>query len=91
MYRPKIVIIGAGFGGLAAAKALSKENVDVTIIDRNNFHTFLPLLYQVSSAEIEESSIIRGLLSVNTGLDRKEGRYFLDRDYPLPSITRSID
>ncbi|PIR18099.1 MAG: FAD-dependent oxidoreductase [Deltaproteobacteria bacterium CG11_big_fil_rev_8_21_14_0_20_49_13] len=72
MYRPKIVIIGAGFGGLAAAKALSKENVDVTIIDRNNFHTFLPLLYQVSSAEIEESSIIypiRGIINRYKNVD----------------------
>ena len=47
--RPRVVILGAGFGGLGAAKALSKE-ADVTIVDRHNFQTFLPLLYQVSTA-----------------------------------------
>jgi choline dehydrogenase-like flavoprotein len=46
--RPKVVIIGGGFGGLYAAKALSGEAVDVTLIDRKNHHTFQPLLYQVA-------------------------------------------
>lgn len=72
MSKSKVLIIGAGFGGLAAAKALSKENVDVTIVDRNNFHTFLPLLYQVSSAELEESSIIypiRGIINKYENVD----------------------
>lgn len=45
-----IVIIGAGFGGLAAAKAFRRQNVLVTLIDQNNFHTFQPLLYQVATA-----------------------------------------
>ncbi|NND04590.1 MAG: FAD-dependent oxidoreductase, partial [Acidimicrobiia bacterium] len=46
--RPRIVIVGAGFGGLWAAKALRKSDVDVELIDRHNFHTFFPLLYQVA-------------------------------------------
>ncbi len=52
-----IVIIGAGFAGLFAAKKLSGRNVRVTIIDRNNYHTFNPLLYQVGAAEIEPEQI----------------------------------
>ena len=47
--RPRVVILGAGFGGLTAAKALSKD-ADVTVVDRHNFQTFLPLLYQVATA-----------------------------------------
>lgn len=55
--RRKIIIIGAGFGGLWAVKALRKSAVDVTLIDRNNYHLFLPLLYQVAAAEIEPDQI----------------------------------
>ena len=52
-----IVIIGAGFAGLFAAKKLSGRDIRVTIIDRNNYHTFNPLLYQVGAAEIEPDQI----------------------------------
>jgi glycerophosphoryl diester phosphodiesterase len=48
--RPHVVVIGAGFGGLAAAKRLEDEAVDVTLIDRHNYHSFQPLLYQVATA-----------------------------------------
>lgn len=47
-----VVIIGAGFGGLAAAKAFRRQDVLVTLIDKNNFHTFQPLLYQVATAAL---------------------------------------
>ncbi len=50
MSRPHIVIVGAGFGGLAAAQALRRAPVDVTIIDQRNHHLFQPLLYQVATA-----------------------------------------
>ncbi len=56
-YRPKVVILGAGFAGIWAAKKLNNKPVDVLVIDRNNFHTFLPLLYQVAAAEIEIEQI----------------------------------
>jgi NADPH-dependent 2,4-dienoyl-CoA reductase/sulfur reductase-like enzyme len=46
--RPHVVIVGAGFGGLTAAKGLAKAAVEVTLIDRENHHLFQPLLYQVS-------------------------------------------
>lgn len=55
--RPKVVIIGAGFGGLNAAKALRFAPVDVLMIDANNFHTFQPLLYQVATAALDTSDI----------------------------------
>jgi len=54
---PRVVIIGAGFGGLWAARAFARENVDVTVIDKNNYHTFLALLYQVAAAELEAEQI----------------------------------
>lgn len=64
MDRTRVLIIGAGFGGLAAARALRKAPVDVTVIDRNNYHTFQPLLYQVATAGLEPGDIayaVRGI------------------------------
>ncbi len=55
--RPRVVIVGAGFGGLSAARALARSPVDTLIIDRNNYHTFHALLYQVAAAELEPEQI----------------------------------
>ena len=55
--RPQVVVAGAGFGGLAAARALAHSAVEVTIVDRNNYHTFPPLLYQVAAGELEPGDI----------------------------------
>jgi NADH dehydrogenase len=55
--RPKVAIIGAGFAGLSAIHALAKAPVDVVLIDRNNYHTFFPLLYQIAAAELEPEEI----------------------------------
>lgn len=55
--KPKVVIIGGGFGGLQAAKELSNEAVEVTLIDRKNHHTFQPLLYQVATAVLSPGEI----------------------------------
>ncbi|HEY7671007.1 MAG TPA: NAD(P)/FAD-dependent oxidoreductase [Gammaproteobacteria bacterium] len=57
MARPKVVIVGAGFGGLFAARALARVAVDVTVIDRHNYHLFQPLLYQVAVAALPPSDI----------------------------------
>lgn len=57
MKRPKVVIIGGGFGGVAAARVLRRAEVDVVLIDRNNHHTFQPLLYQVAVATLSPSDI----------------------------------
>ncbi len=62
---PRVVIVGAGFAGLWAARRLAREsNLDVTLIDRNNYHTFLPLLYQVAAAELEPEEIAYPLRGV---------------------------
>lgn len=55
--RPHIVIIGCGFGGLEAARAMHKADVDITLIDRTNHHLFQPLLYQVATAGLSAPSI----------------------------------
>ena len=55
--RPKVVIVGAGFGGLWATKTLARSSVEVILINRNNYHTFFPLLYQVAAAELEPVDI----------------------------------
>ncbi len=57
MARPRIVIIGAGFGGLFAAKELANKPVEVVLIDRNNYHTFTPLLYQVATCALNPSEV----------------------------------
>lgn len=64
--RPRVVIVGAGFGGLAAAQRLANRDVDVTIVDRQNHHLFQPLLYQVATAALSPADIaapIRSILS----------------------------
>lgn len=55
--QPRIIIVGAGFGGLFAARALANKPVEVLLIDRNNFHTFTPLLYQVATCALDPSEI----------------------------------
>lgn len=55
--RPRIVIVGGGFGGLSAARALRRAPVEVTLIDRQNHHLFQPLLYQVATAALNPSDI----------------------------------
>ncbi len=63
--RPRVVIIGGGFGGLYAARALRRAPVDITIVDRRNHHTFQPLLYQVATAGLSPAEIaqpLRGIL-----------------------------
>jgi NADH dehydrogenase len=55
--RPRVVIIGGGFGGIAAARALKRANVDITLIDRTNHFIFQPLLYQVATAALAPSDI----------------------------------
>ena len=56
---PHIVIVGAGFGGLACAQALGGKPVKVTIVDRRNYHLFVPLLYQVATAALSPADIAR--------------------------------
>jgi NADH dehydrogenase len=54
---PHVVIVGAGFGGLAVAQALAGSDIPVTLIDSNNYHLFVPLLYQVATAALSPADI----------------------------------
>jgi NADH dehydrogenase len=78
--RPRVVILGAGFGGLTAAMSLRRADVDITVIDRRNYHLFQPLLYQVATAGLSPAQIampIRRILSrqknVTVLMQRVEG------------------
>jgi NADH dehydrogenase len=68
---PRVVVIGAGFGGMQAAQSLSRSGADVLLIDRNTYHAFVPLLYQVAAAQLEPESVaypIRTLIRRSTQL-----------------------
>ncbi len=94
---PRVVIVGAGFGGLQAARALRNVPVQVTVIDRNNHHLFQPLLYQVATAVLSPAEIsapIRSvlrkqkntevLLAEVTGVDTQAQRVLLHDDQSVP-------
>src|SRR5512140_1614971 len=62
--QPRVVIVGAGFGGLWAARALARSRADILMLDRHNYHNFFPLLYQVAAAELEPEDIIYPVRSI---------------------------
>ncbi len=73
--RDHIVVIGAGFGGLAAAHELAGAPVDVTLVDRNNFHTFQPLLYQVATSGLASADVaypVRGIVARQDNLSFRQ-------------------
>jgi NADH dehydrogenase len=95
--RPHVVIVGAGFGGLAVARSLDRHPVEVTLVDRNNFTTFQPLLYQVATAGLNAADIahpIRGLfhrqrnlrvlMGEVTGVDWERREVLLAEHQPVP-------
>jgi NADH dehydrogenase len=96
MTRPRVVIAGAGFGGLTCARALKHAPVDVLLVDRNNFHLFTPLLYQVASALLDPGEIARPVRQLIRPLDNADflqasitgvdldGRRLLTDHGPLP-------
>ncbi len=57
MQRPRVVILGVGFGGMNAARALENEDVEVIVVDQHNYHTFLPLLYQVATSGLNPADV----------------------------------
>src|SRR6476619_8519845 len=72
MAEPRVVIIGGGFGGLFAARALRRAPVKITLIDRRNFHLFQPLLYQVATGGLSPANIaapLRAIVARQTNCD----------------------
>src|SRR3981081_3507620 len=70
--KPRVVIIGAGFGGLEAAKKLCCETVKVTMVDRTNYHLFQPVIYQVATAALSPADIaapVRAILSKSKNME----------------------
>ena len=74
MKLPQVVIVGAGFGGITAAKALARHPSRSRIVDRHNFHTFSPLLYQVATAGLAPDDIapnLRGIVQRDPNVDAR--------------------
>lgn len=71
--RPRVVIIGAGFGGMQAAQSLDRSGADVLLIDRNNYNTFIPLLYQVATAQIAPEMVAYPIRTILRG--RQDARF----------------
>ena len=97
--RPRVVVVGGGFGGLAVVRKLKKADVDITLIDRHNYNTFQPLLYQVATASLNPGDItwflrairskqdnVRFLKGTVTGIDHAANTLLLEGD-----ITVSYD
>ncbi len=75
--RPRVVVLGGGFAGLAAVRRLRRENVDVTLIDQHAYNTFQPLLYQVATATLNPGDVTWALRSVHSR--RFSARFVLGR------------
>jgi NADH dehydrogenase len=87
--RPRVVIVGAGFGGLQAAKGLRDLPVEVTVIDRRNYHLFQPLLYQVATAGLSPADIaypIRNILR-----DQANTQVLLGRVIGIDKAARTVE
>ena len=87
MTRPRIVIVGAGFGGLFAAQALSRVAAEVTIVDRHNYHLFQPLLYQVATAGLPPSDVAWPIRSI---LRRQRNATVLLGEVVAIDVARSV-
>ncbi|MGI8741284.1 MAG: NAD(P)/FAD-dependent oxidoreductase [Bryobacteraceae bacterium] len=85
---PHVVILGGGFGGLYAAKALGKAPVDLTLIDRRNFHLFQPLLYQVATGALSPGEVASPLRAVLNG--QKNTRVLLGAAVDLDADARRV-
>ena len=86
--RPRVVIVGAGFGGLSAARALAGAEVDVTVIDKRNHHLFQPLLYQVATAALSPADIAGPIRAILGG--QQNARVLLDRVTGIDRDARSV-
>ncbi|MEZ4532566.1 MAG: FAD-dependent oxidoreductase, partial [Thermomicrobiales bacterium] len=62
--QPRVVVVGAGFGGLRVVQALKNAPVQIIVVDRRNHHTFQPLLYQVATAALSPADIAKPIRSI---------------------------
>jgi NADH dehydrogenase len=86
--RPRVVIIGAGFAGLWAARTLAHSHADVLVLDRNNYHTFFPLLYQVAAAELEPEDIVYPVRSVLRG--QQNTRFLMNEVTEIDLVAKQV-
>ncbi len=87
--RPRVVVVGAGFGGLEAARKLARSPVDVTVIDRRNYHLFQPLLYQVATAALSPADIAQPIRAVLR--DQRNATVLLDEVIGLDVAARRVE
>jgi NADH dehydrogenase len=87
--RPRVVVVGAGFGGINAAMELGKLPVDVTVVDRTNHHTFQPLLYQVALAVLSPGDIAQPIRSILR--DDKNTEVIMDEVVGFDTAARRVD
>ncbi|HTE34616.1 MAG TPA: FAD-dependent oxidoreductase, partial [Chryseolinea sp.] len=85
--KPRVVIVGGGFAGVELAKSLKRLPVQVVVVDRQNFHTFQPLLYQVATAGVEPSSIIYPFRKI---FEDQQGFYFRMADALCVDTSKQI-
>lgn len=86
--RPHVVIVGCGFGGLAATQSLADADIDITIIDRANHHTFQPLLYQVATAGLNPSDIAQPIRHIIR--KQRNARVLLDEVIDIDLDARTV-
>jgi NADH:ubiquinone reductase (H+-translocating) len=86
--QPHVVIVGGGFGGIRAAQALRSARVDVTLIDRRNYHLFQPLLYQVATGSLSPGEIAAPLRSVFSR--QKNTRVLLGEVVDLDPVAKRV-
>lgn len=95
MPKPRIIIIGAGFGGLFAARTLAHQPVDVLLVDRNNYHTFTPLLYQVATCALDPGEIaypVRNIFSDTDNVHCLLGDVIhIDEDAQTVTVQMAVD
>src|ERR1700730_4997711 len=86
----KVVIVGAGFGGIEAVKSLSRSTVEVTVIDRQNHHCFQPLLYQVATADVAAICQCESLLERQARGDQHVAANSVDRGFSFGHLSLAL-
>ena len=87
--RRSVVIVGAGFGGLEAARKLARLPIDVTVIDRHNYHLFQPLLYQVATAALSPADIAEPIRAILR--NQRNAAVLLDEVIGVDTASRRVE